>query len=259
MALDGKCAIVTGAASGLGLAMSEVLAEAGARVVLIDIDDAGLEAARARIGDSAEVVRADAGSRASLRTAFSDVIQRHGRLDVCIANAGITAGPGYTTDAGQIGAVDDDQWDRVLDVNLTGAFLTVRPALKGMADRGKGRVIFVASVAGLRGAAYVAPYVASKHGVIGLTRALAAELLKKGVTVNAICPGYVETEMLEESIRRVMEKTGRSEAEARQGFAEINPNHRLVQPEEVAAAALWLVSDAAISVTGEAIPLSGGA
>jgi hypothetical protein len=100
--------------------------------------------------------------------------------------------------------------------------------------------------------------VASKHGVVGLTRALAAELLLTGVTVNAICPGYVETEMLEESIRRVMEKTGRSEEEARRGFAEINPNHRLIQPEEVAAAALWLVSDAAISVTGQTIPISGG-
>jgi NAD(P)-dependent dehydrogenase (short-subunit alcohol dehydrogenase family) len=128
-----------------------------------------------------------------------------------------------------------------------------------MADRGQGRVIFVASVAGLRGSAYVAPYVASKHGVVGLMKSLSAELLKTGVTVNAICPGYVQTEMLEESIRRVMEKTGRSEEEARRGFAEINPNHRLVQPEEVAAAAMWLVSDAAVSVTGQAIAISGGA
>jgi NAD(P)-dependent dehydrogenase (short-subunit alcohol dehydrogenase family) len=104
----------------------------------------------------------------------------------------------------------------------------------------------------------VAPYVASKHGVVGLMKSLSVELLKTGVTVNAICPGYVQTEMLEESIRRVMEKTGRGEEEARRGFAEINPNHRLVQPEEVAAAAMWLVSDAAVSVTGQAIAISGG-
>ena len=115
-----------------------------------------------------------------------------------------------------------------------------------------------ASVAGLRGSAYVAPYVASKHGVVGLMRSLAAELLMTGVTVNAVCPGYVETDMLERSVRNVMEKTGRSEEEARRGFAETNPNHRLIKPEEVAAAVMWLAGDAARSVTGQAIPISGG-
>jgi NAD(P)-dependent dehydrogenase (short-subunit alcohol dehydrogenase family) len=183
---------------------------------------------------------------------YEEAEAARGAFDVVVANAGIaSSAPAPKTTL--------EEWNRILNVNLTGAFLTVRPALAGMADRGGGRIVFIASVAGLRGAAYVAPYVASKHGVVGLTRALAEELLLTGVTVNAICPAYVETEMLEQSIRRVMEKTGRSEEEARRGFAEINPNHRLIQPDEVAAAALWLVSDAAISVTGQTIPISGGA
>ncbi|MGY6710328.1 MAG: SDR family NAD(P)-dependent oxidoreductase [Rhizobiaceae bacterium] len=244
-------ALVTGGATGIGRAIALELANAGMEVTICGRRAEPLEKVTAE-HPRLHAMTADVTDEASMENLYEKAQAERGPIDVVVANAGIaSSAPAYKTTL--------QEWNRILDVNLTGAFLTVRPALKGMADRGKGRVIFVASVAGLRGAAYVAPYVASKHGVIGLTRALAAELLKKGVTVNAICPGYVETEMLEESIRRVMEKTGRSEAEARQGFAEINPNHRLVQPEEVAAAALWLVSDAAISVTGEAIPLSGGA
>jgi NAD(P)-dependent dehydrogenase (short-subunit alcohol dehydrogenase family) len=127
-----------------------------------------------------------------------------------------------------------------------------------MADRGRGRVIFIASVAGLRGSAYVAPYVASKHGVVGLMRALAAELLMTGVTVNAVCPGYVETEMLEQSVKKIVEKTGRSPEEARATLTATNPQGRLVQADEVADAVLWLCGDKARSVTGQTIALSGG-
>jgi NAD(P)-dependent dehydrogenase (short-subunit alcohol dehydrogenase family) len=245
-----KHALVTGGSSGIGRAIALDLAKAGMQVTICGRREAEL----ARVAVEAPGIHAmvaDVTDEHSVAALYEQAESERGPFEVVVANAGIaSSAPAHRTTL--------DEWNRILTTNLTGAFLTVRPALKGMAERKAGRVIFIASVAGLRGSAYVAPYVASKHGVVGLTRALAAELLMSGVTVNAICPGYVETEMLEQSIQRVMEKTGRSEAEARQGFAEINPNHRLITPEEVSAAALWLVSDAAISVTGQAIPITGG-
>jgi len=251
MAVSFAHALVTGGATGIGRAIALELANAGMDVTICGRRAEPLEKVAAE-HPKLHAMTADVTDEASVARLYEEAEAARGPFDVVVANAGIaSSAPAYKTTL--------EEWNRILNVNLTGAFLTVRPALKGMADRGRGRVVFVASVAGLRGSAYVAPYVASKHGVVGLTRALAEELLKTGVTVNALCPGYVETEMLEESIHRVMEKTGRSEAEARRGFAEINPNHRLVQPEEVAAAALWLVGDAAISVTGQTIPISGGA
>ncbi|MCG6114283.1 MAG: SDR family oxidoreductase [Mesorhizobium sp.] len=251
MAVSFTHALVTGGATGIGRAIALELANAGMDVTICGRRAEPLEKVAAE-HPKLHAMTADVTDEGSVARLYEEAEAARGPFDVVVANAGIaSSAPAYKTTL--------EEWNRILNVNLTGSFLTVRPALKGMADRGRGRVVFVASVAGLRGSAYVAPYVASKHGVVGLTRALAEELLKSGVTVNALCPGYVETEMLEESIKRVMEKTGRSEAEARRGFAEINPNHRLVQPEEVAAAALWLVSDAAISVTGQAIPISGGA
>jgi NAD(P)-dependent dehydrogenase (short-subunit alcohol dehydrogenase family) len=243
-------ALVTGGGSGIGRAVAVALAESGIAVTVCGRKAAPLEAVAAG-NPNIHAHVADITDETSVAALYEAAESARGPFDIVVANAGIaSSAPAYRTTL--------EDWNRILNVNLTGAFLTVRPALKGMAERGRGRIVFIASVAGLRGSAYVAPYVASKHGVVGLMRALSAELLKTGVTVNAICPGYVQTEMLEESVRRVMEKTGRGEEEARRGFAEINPNHRLIQPEEVAAAAMWLVGDAAISVTGQAIAISGG-
>jgi NAD(P)-dependent dehydrogenase (short-subunit alcohol dehydrogenase family) len=243
-------ALVSGGGSGIGRAVAISLAEAGVAVTICGRNAAPLDAVA--VGNpNIHAHVADVADEASVAALYEAAEAARGPFDIVVANAGIaSSAPAYRTTL--------EDWNRILNVNLTGAFLTVRPALKGMAERGRGRIVFIASVAGLRGSAYVAPYVASKHGVVGLMKSLSVELLKTGVTVNAICPGYVQTEMLEESIRRVMEKTGRGEEEARRGFAEINPNHRLVQPEEVAAAAMWLVSDAAVSVTGQAIAISGG-
>lgn len=245
-----KHALVTGGGAGIGRAIALELAKTGVQVTICGRRRDALDAVAQDQANIHPVV-ADVTDEASVAKLYETAEAARGPFDIVVANAGIaSSAPAHRTTL--------DDWNRIMNVNLTGAFLTVRPALKGMADRGRGRIIFVASVAGLRGSAYVAPYVASKHGVVGLMKSLAVELLKTGVTVNAICPGYVQTEMLEQSVRRVMEKTGRSEAEARRGFAEINPNHRLIQPEEVAAAAMWLVSDAAISVTGQTIAISGG-
>ncbi|TIX36835.1 MAG: SDR family oxidoreductase, partial [Mesorhizobium sp.] len=149
-------------------------------------------------------------------------------------------------------------WQRTLDVNLTGAFLTVKPALAGMAVRKTGRIIFVASTAGLKGYPYVAAYVAAKHGVVGLMRALAVETAKSGITVNAVCPGFVETEMLESAVQRIVQTTGRSSEQARTSLAATNPQGRFIQPEEIAAAVLYLCGDATRSITGQTISISGG-
>lgn len=243
-------ALVTGGATGIGKATALALAEAGVEVTICGRRAEPLEAVAA-LNPRIHAMTADVTDEASVQALYTQAQALRGPIEIVVANAGIaSSAPAHKTSLAE--------WNRILDVNLTGAFLTVRPALAGMAERKRGRLIFIASVAGLRGSAYVAPYVASKHGVVGLMRALAAELLKTGVTVNAICPGYVETEMLEESIARVMEKTGRSQEQAREGFAAFNPNHRLIKPEEVAGAVLWLASDAAISVTGQPVAITGG-
>src|SRR4029078_12052721 len=173
-------------------------------------------------------VAADVTNEASMASLYETAQAARGAFDIVIANAGMAG----STPAHKTTLAD---WQRTLDVNLTGAFLTVKPALAGMAVRKTGRIVFVASTAGLKGYAYVAPYVAAKHGVVGLMRALAAETAKSGVTVNAVCPSFVETDMLEEAIKRIVERTGRSAEEARASLASANPQGRFVQPQEVAA------------------------
>ena len=149
-------------------------------------------------------------------------------------------------------------WDSMLAVNLTGTLLCMQQVVPGMVERQWGRIINVASTAGLKGYGYVSAYCAAKHGVIGLTRSVALELAQKGITVNAVCPGYTETEIVRSSIARVVEKTGRSEADAMAEFVKGNPQGRLVQPDEVANAVLWLCAEGASAITGQSIPVAGG-
>lgn len=250
MAHSWKHALVTGGSSGIGRAIALALAGEGIAVTICGRRRVELEKVAAEHPNMHALV-ADVTDEQSVAELYTVAEAARGPFDVVVANAGIVS----TAPAHKVSL---DEWKRIVDVNLTGSFLTVKPALTGMIERRAGRIVFIASIVGLRGAAYVAPYVASKHGVVGLMKALAAELLASGVTVNAICPAYVETEMLERGVKRVMDKTGRSEEEARRSFVESNPNKRLIKSEEVAATAQWLISDAAISVTGQAIAISGG-
>jgi NAD(P)-dependent dehydrogenase (short-subunit alcohol dehydrogenase family) len=248
--LAGKHALVTGGGSGIGRAIAVALADAGASVTIAGRRAAVLEQVAAS-HPRLHAIAADVTDESAIASLYQQAEAARGAFDIMVANAGFVAtSPAHRTSI--------TSWRQILDVNLTGAFLAVKPALGGMIARNSGRIIFVASTAGLKGYAYVAPYVAAKHGVIGLMRALAAETAKSGVTVNAVCPGYVETEMLEDSVRSIIAKTGRTEAEARASLVTSNPQGRFIQPHEVAAAVLWLCSDAAASITGQAISVSGG-
>lgn len=243
-------ALVTGGGSGVGRSIALALAGAGVDVTICGRREAQL-AAVADESSRIFAAAADVTDEASVAALYERAEAACGPFDIVVANAGMSG----SAPAAKTSLAD---WRRTLDVNLTGAFLTVKPALAGMAERKAGRIVFIASTAGLKGYAYVAPYVAAKHGVIGLMRALAAENARTGVTVNAVCPGFVETDMLEESIARIVTKTGRSVEEARKSLASTNPQGRFIQPDEVAATVLWLASAEAGSVTGQAISVSGG-
>jgi NAD(P)-dependent dehydrogenase (short-subunit alcohol dehydrogenase family) len=243
-------ALVTGGGSGVGKAVALLLAGAGVHVTICGRREAQL-AEVAEQSDRIFALAADVTDEDQVSGLYEKAEAERGPFDIVVANAGsANSSPAHRT------ALVD--WRRMLDVNLTGAFLTVRPALPGMTARRKGRVVFIASTAGLKGYPYVAAYVAAKHGVVGLMRALAAETARSGVTVNAVCPGFIETDMLDESVARIVEKTGRSVEEARSNLAAVNPQGRFIQSDEVAATVLWLCGEDARSITGQAISVSGG-
>lgn len=245
--LKGKLAVVTGASRGIGLAIARTLQAHGARVTLMARDAAALEAAAAELGGGAAWQVLDVTDPHSVAEAFA----RAGSVDILVNNAGQAASsPFMRTDA--------ELWQRMLDVNLTGAYHCVQAALPAMLEAGWGRIVNVASTAGLTGYRYVAAYCAAKHGLVGLTRALALELAAKGVTVNAVCPGYTETDIVHEAVANIVRKTGRSAQEARAGLAAANPQGRLVRPEEVAHAVAMLCMPEAAAMNGQAIAVAGG-
>jgi NAD(P)-dependent dehydrogenase (short-subunit alcohol dehydrogenase family) len=226
------------------------LARAGAAVTICGRRQQPLQTI-AEGNSNIRAMTADVTDEASVAELYQKAEAAGAPIDIVVANAGMA-------DSASAHKTSLELWTRTLNVNLTGAFLTVKPALAGMRERGHGRIVFIASTAGLKGSAYVAPYVAAKHGVVGLARALAVELAATGITVNAVCPGFTDTPMLNESIRHIVETTKRNEADVRATLAKRNAQARFVQPEEVADVVLWLCSDAAAAVTGQAIAVSGG-
>ena len=248
MTLGGKHALVTGGGSGVGAAIARALAGAGARVTIAGRNAAALAEVA---GAEMRFVTGDVTKLEEVRAMFDAAAAAWGAPEIVVASAGSAASrPFLKTTAADFAAM--------LDLNLGGVFSTWHAALAPMLEAGWGRLLAIASTAGLKGYPYVAGYCAAKHGVIGLTRALALETARTGVTVNAVCPGYMLTPMLERSLETIMEKTGRSRAEAEAPLLAANPQRRFIAPAEVAAAVLWLASDAAGSVTGQAISVSGG-
>ena len=250
MSLSGKHALVTGGGSGIGAAIALGLAQGGATVTICGRRLEPLESSAAR-HKNIFAQTADVTDERSVAKLYEQMRNARGAPDIVVANAGWAQGAPAED-------VTSELWTKTLNVNLTGAFYSVKPALAAMRERGWGRVIFIASTAGLKGYAYVAPYVAAKHGVVGLARALTLETAKSGITVNAVCPGFTETPLLEQAVARVSATTKRSEAETRGALAANNPQGRFIKPQEVADVVLWLCDDGSASITGQAISVSGG-
>ena len=248
--LAGKHALVTGGGTGIGAAIALALAERGAAVTICGRRRPELENSAKR-HDNVYAQVADVTNEASLHELYRDAQAARGSFSIVVANAG-------AAESALAEKISRALWEETIAVNLTGAFLSVQPAIAAMRAGNWGRIVFVASTAWLKGYAYVAPYVAAKHGVIGLTRALAIETAKTGITVNAVCPGFVETPMLERTVDRIVAATKRDAAETRSELAANNPQARFIKPEEVASAVVWLCGGDSAAVTGQAISISGG-
>lgn len=249
-ALDGRHALITGGGTGIGEAIARSLSQEGATLSLVGRRREPLETLAASL-PKASAISADVTDEDQVVDMIERAGAAFGPVSILIASAGgASSAPFAKTGL--------DVWLATISVNLTGAFLCARATLPAMTEAGTGRIIFIASTAGLKGYGYVAPYCAAKHGVVGLARALAVEVVKDGITVNAVCPGFTETPMLEASIKAIMTKTGRSEVEARAALLKDNPQGRFVQPEEVAATVLWLCSSGSDAINGQAIAVAGG-
>ncbi|WP_099865723.1 SDR family NAD(P)-dependent oxidoreductase [Pararhizobium haloflavum] len=248
--LADRHALITGGGSGVGAVIARTLADAGASVTILGRRIDALQDV-ARSSDRIHPVVADVTDESALAGAFAEATAARGAPSIVVANAGAA----QSTPLHRMEMAD---WQAMLAVNLTGVFGTFRVALPSMRAAVHGRLIAIASTAGLKGYPYVAHYCAAKHGVVGLVRALALETARTGITVNAICPGFTETPLLERSIDNIIEKTGKSRPEAEAALTANNPQGRLIQPSEIADTVLWLCGTGAASVTGQAISISGG-
>lgn len=247
LSMSGKVALVTGAASGIGRATALAFAAEGAAVVVSDVDDAGGEQTVSQIrdtGGTATYIHADVSNASDVAALVNDAVLHYGRLDYAFNNAGIEGQTAPTAEA------TDANWDRVIAIDLSGTFYCMREEMKQMLKQGAGAIVNCSSVAGLIGFAGSSAYVASKHGVIGLTKTGALEGANAGIRVNAVCPGVIATPMVD----RV---TGKA-AEVEASMANMQPMGRMGTPAEIAAAVVWLCSDAASFVTGIAMPVDGG-
>jgi NAD(P)-dependent dehydrogenase (short-subunit alcohol dehydrogenase family) len=253
--LAGKVAIVTGASRGIGAAIARELAKLGATLSLMAREKKPLEEFASRLqdefGGKVASQPCDIGDEKSVVQAFGSTQKQHGPAYILVNNAGQAEGAAFSE-------TSSDLWDRMLAVNLTGTYLCTRQVLPHMLEARAGRIVNIASTAGLKGYSHVAAYCAAKHGVVGLTRALAIETAKQGITVNAVCPSYTDTLMTDANIEKLAASLGRSQEDARQLMTRTIPRGSLITPQEVANAVAWLCSPQASAITGQAIAVAGG-
>ncbi|MDP7641507.1 MAG: SDR family NAD(P)-dependent oxidoreductase [Alphaproteobacteria bacterium] len=256
MELNGKHALITGGGHGIGGASAEALAASGAKLTLTGRNMEKLEAMAAKLSGApgaprAEARRLDVTDEEAVERIFAESTASLGAIDILINNSGIAETAPYLR-------TSSDMMRRLMEVNLIGAHVCTQQVLPAMIDAGWGRIVNISSLAGISGQPYIAAYSASKHAMIGLTRTLALEMVKKGITVNAVCPAYVETGMVEAGVANIRKITGMSEADARGGLAKKNPQGRIIAASEVAATVAWLCLPGSESITGQSIAMAGG-
>lgn len=252
--LRGRHAVVTGGSRGIGATIAAALARLGAAVTVMGRDVAALDRVAGELRTAGHLVTAvacDVTDDTRVRSAFQHAASEHGAPYILVNNAGQAEGRGFLDTTREL-------WDRMLAVNLTGAYLCTQQVLGAMLRAGEGRIVNIASTSALKGYRNVSAYCAAKHGLVGLTRALAAETARAGITVNAVCPGYTDTDMAEHAVQNIMRDMNRTEDEARALIARSNPRGTLIEPREVVSAVAWLCSPDASGITGQVVVVAGG-
>lgn len=250
VSLEDSHAVITGGSRGIGAAIADRMSRLGARVTLMGRTLEALQEQCAKLA-RAQAITVDVTDAEAVERAFQQAGASFGPVGILVNNAGAAASAPFER-------TDSELWRRMLEVNLTGTYLCTRRVLADMRSAGWGRIVNIASTAGIKGYPYVTAYCAAKHGVIGLTRALAVETARSGITVNAVCPGYTETGLLDAAILNIMDQTGLTRAAVEERLKSLNPQQRFIEPEEVAATVAWLCLPGSESITGQAIAVAGG-